>query len=103
MAKKKTTTRKKTAKKTETVALSQPKAKGPGIIASIEEWLRAATASKPLSKEDLVKKLSQRFKDRDPESMGKTVAVQVPSRLKTDKGITVQTKKVDGLTKYWIK
>src|SRR5690606_3546912 len=72
--------------------------KGPGVIASIIEFLEAASEEKPLSKDKIVERLAKRFPDRDPESMSKTVAVQVPNRLKSDKGLNI--KKND--RGYWI-
>lgn len=71
---------------------------GPGVIGSIVEFLSKATEKKPLSKSDLADKLAERFDDRDRDSMLKTINVQVPSRLKTDKKLDVR-KNDKG---YWI-
>lgn len=72
--------------------------KGPGVIGSIVEFLESANSKKPLSKQALVEKLCKRFPDRPSEGMAKTVNVQVPTRIRTDKGINVQ-KNENG---YWI-
>lgn len=70
----------------------------PGVIASIKEFLSKASEEKPVSKKDIVKKLKERFPDRDDEAMGKTVNVQVPNRLRKDAGLDVK-KNESG---YWI-
>lgn len=70
MAKKKTT--KKATKK------------NPGIIAYIVECLK----KKPHTKQELLAKLTKKFKDRKPEAMIKTIHCQVPSRLKAKYKIT---------------
>ncbi len=72
--------------------------RGPGVIASIVEFLGAATEEKPINKDRLVEKLKKRFPDRQETAMMKTINVQVPNRLKTDKKINV--KKND--KGYWI-
>ncbi len=61
----------------------------PGIIASIQEFLLGASEDKPLTKKDLLKKLEERFPDRNSDSMSRTINVQVPNRLKVDKGLIV--------------
>lgn len=61
----------------------------PGVIASIVEFLNAASEDKPISKKRLTKKLAERFEDRSAESMAKTVNVQVPNRLMKDKGMNI--------------
>lgn len=72
--------------------------KGPGVIASIIEFLKEASSKNPISKADLVKKLAKRFPDRGEDSMKSTVNIQVPSRLVKDKDLNVK-KNDDG---YWI-
>ncbi len=62
---------------------------GPGIIASIVEFLSAATEEKPINKERILAKLVKRFPDRDPDSMKNTINIQVPNRIKTDKHLNV--------------
>lgn len=71
---------------------------GVGVIGSIVEFLKAGSAKKPVSKTELVEKLSARFPDRSPESMKATVNVQLPNRLRVDKELDVQ-KNDNG---YWI-
>lgn len=65
-------------------------AKGPGVIAKIAEILQAATAKKPITKEQIVAKLVKAFPDREESSMKGTVAVQVPSRIANERGIKVK-------------
>ena len=72
--KKKTTTKKKTAAK---------KKSGPGIIASIIEFIEAG----PITKEGILKKLAKRFSDRPEIGMKRTINIQVPGRLQVDKGL----------------
>ncbi len=71
----------------------------PGIIASIVEFLEAATEESPISKKGMVKKLAKRFPDRNADSMAKTVNVQVPNRIKKDKGLNVCK---NDKNQYWI-
>ena len=70
-----------------------------GVIASIIEFLTAASASKPLSKQALCAKLKERFPDREELALSRTINCQVPTRLRTDKELDVQ-KNDDG---YWLK
>lgn len=59
----------------------KPKAaKGPGVIATMIDLLKAASKTKPLSKAELVKKLAAKFPDRDAESMALTVNAQIHGR-----------------------
>jgi hypothetical protein len=62
----------------------------PGVIASIVEFLREATEATPLSKAGILAKLTERFPDRPPEAMKKTIGCQVPSRLRSEKGLAVR-------------
>lgn len=75
-----------------------PKEKKPGVIATIIEILSNASSSHPVTKETIAHKLAKAFPDRDAEGMAKTVNVQVPTRLGSDKGLVVQ-KNAEG---YWI-
>lgn len=89
----------KPAKKKKVKKEKKEKAKtGPGVIASIEEFLRGASEDKPLSKEKLADKLAARFADHERDSMLRTINVQVPNRLKVDKEIIVHKNKGG----YWI-
>ena len=97
-APKKKAGKKAPAKKAPAKKASGDKKKTPGVIASIVEFLQKASSKKPITKEDIVAKLTDRFPDRDPESMAKTVNVQIPTRLMSDKDIVVE-KNEKG---YWI-
>ena len=59
---------------------------GPGVIASILEFV---TEFGPITKDEVVSKLSERFKDRDPVAMAKTVQAQLPKRMSKEKGINI--------------
>ena len=76
----KTKKEKKTTKKS-----SGPKK--PGVIASILEFIQEHG---PISKEGILKRLAKRFPEREPESMAKTINVQVPSRLNSDKSAGIK-------------
>lgn len=80
----------------------EKKESGPGVIASIIEFLKGATKTKPLTKKQLVELLAKRFPDRTAEAMEKTVNVQVPNRLRVDKDIEVESKDTDDGKAYWI-
>jgi hypothetical protein len=72
----------------------------PGVIASIIEYLTAATADKPVTKKKIGERLAKRFPDRTIDAMMKTVNIQVPGRLRNDKGLNIQ-KDEEGKG-YWI-
>ena len=59
---------------------------GPGVIASILEFV---TEFGPITKDEIVLKLSERFVDRDPVAMAKTVQAQLPKRMSKEKGINI--------------
>jgi hypothetical protein len=84
-----TATKKPASNKTATKATKETKPKGPGVIASVLEFLTEASAKAPVTKEDLVNRLAKRFPDRPKESMAKTVNVQVPGRLSREQGVNV--------------
>jgi len=69
------------------------------VIASIVEFLGSADSDHPLSKADLLKKLTTRFPDRPPEAMKKTINTQVPAGLAKQKGFCVKGTSATG---YWI-
>jgi len=65
------------------------KKKGPGVIASILEFVQSG----PIKESDILKKLSKRFPDRDKESMSKTIKAQIgsnkrPVRMEREKNLT---------------
>ena len=66
------------------------RAKGPGVIASIVEYLQAATATKPITKEKICARLAKRFPERSPEAMLKTIHCQVPTRIVNEKKLKVK-------------
>lgn len=65
------------------------KPKGPGIIQTIADILATATEQKPLTKDKIHERLTKKFPDRPKDSMWTTVNLQVPNKLRTDKGINV--------------
>ncbi len=74
------------------------KSRRPGVIASIAEFLLAATATEPLTKAKIVDKLAQRFTHKDRNSMAATVNAQVPHRIQRERGITLEN---DGDGGFW--
>ena len=60
---------------------------GPGVIASILEFVTAA--KKPISIDGILTKLSGRFPDRNPDAMIKTIRVQLPKRMSKEKGVNI--------------
>jgi hypothetical protein len=62
----------------------------PGVIASIIEFLTAATAKKPITKKVLVEKLLERFPDRGEVALMRTCNCQIPSRLRKERELDVQ-------------
>lgn len=81
-----------TAKKSK----SKTTKKKPGVVAAIIECLQNG----PITKKDILKKLTKKFPDRPAEGMKRTINVFVPSRLINDKGLAVRKDK-DG--KFFIK
>lgn len=66
-------------------------AKKVGVIATIIECLKDGSAKSPVTKEEILAKLVKRFKERDAKSMMSTVHSQVPSGLKSEKGLIVKS------------
>jgi len=58
--------------------------KGPGVIASIIEFLEAA-GDKGITREKVTEKLIKRFPDKNEMSMRNTVKVQLPGRINKEK------------------
>lgn len=73
------------------------KEKGVGVIKAIEECL-VASGKDGISKEDILHKLQEKFPGRSSDSMKATINVQIPSRMKKEKKLDIQTKKIDGHT-----
>ena len=92
MAAKKPTKKKAPAKKAEKLSKKEQRqrAKGPGVIASIVEYLQAATATKPITKDKMCARLAKRFPERSPDAMMKTINCQVPTRIVNEKQIKVK-------------
>lgn len=76
-----------------------PRKSKPGVITRIIEVLRAASKKSPVTREEILKDLVRSFPDREERAMRSTVGSQVPSALKTEKGLIVQT---DGNGGYWL-
>ena len=76
--------------------------KGPGVIASIIEFVQAANAKLPITKSALRAKLLKRFPERGEVALGRTINCQLPSRLTSEKGLTIKTKQTDDGKGYWI-
>jgi len=58
-----------------------------GVIASIADILIATT--KPLTKDEILNQLMERFPDRDSSAMETTVGVQVPARMSREKNMDI--------------
>ncbi len=76
-------------------AASQPRPEGPGVIASIQEFL-TASGKAGITVDGIVEKLVVRFPSKLPASLKSTVKAQIPSRMMKEKGIKIGTKKVEG-------
>ena len=92
---KKSSKKKKSSKATKKVTKKPKKENksGPkkvGVIATIVEVLKKSSKSKPVTKDAICEVLEERFPDRDPASMMRTINVQVPNRLKSDKGLEIE-------------
>ena len=61
-----------------------------GVIASIADILIATT--KPLTKDEILNQLMERFPDRDSQGMETTVSVQVPVRMSREKNLDIVKK-----------
>jgi hypothetical protein len=75
----------------------EEKAKKPGVIATILSILQNASAKKPVKKEEILTQLVAKFPDRPEGSMRSTINIQVPSRLRVEKGVQI-SKNENG---YW--
>lgn len=60
--------------------------KKPGVIASILEFIQAG----PVSKKQLLGKLTKRFPDRPVDGMAKTIQAQLPNRMAKEKKIKIK-------------
>jgi len=77
----------------------KPGNKGPGVIQTIIKCLREASKKKPISKDKILAKLVKAFPDREEKAMKSTISSQIPSGLKTEKGLEVKT---DGEGGFWL-
>ncbi len=73
--------------------------KKPGVVAKIVEILRAASKKNPVTKEEVLKQLVAAFPERSPQAMKSTVASQIPSCLRIEKKLIVETDKKGG---FWL-
>ena len=62
--------------------------KGPGVIASILEFVTKA-GKKGISKESILTKLTTRFPERVSEGMSKTINVQLPVRMSRERKVKI--------------
>lgn len=70
------------AGKGEKKAAKEKKEKGPGVIDTIIECLKAASKTNPVTKAEILAKLVKRFPDRREEAMKTTLNIQCPTRLR---------------------
>ena len=80
------------AKKTEAKAPKTAKPtepKGPGVIASIVEFLSVATETKPITRQHLIEKLVARFPDREPTALTRTLGCQL-ARLPKERDLAIK-------------
>lgn len=61
-----------------------------GVIATIVDLLKGASAKNPLHRDDIVAALKKKFPDREESGMKVTVYSQVPLRLRNVKGLDVK-------------
>jgi hypothetical protein len=72
--------------------------KKPGVIATIFAIVQKATASKPMSREDVFAALVDAFPERDADALKSTVQTQLPSRISKERNVQIE-KNEKG---YWI-
>lgn len=86
--KKKSAEKKKTAAKKSAAPKKDKPAKGPGVLASILEFIQKG----PITKEKILKQLEKRFPDRESEAMAKTINAQIggkksPCRMEKERKV----------------
>lgn len=83
-------------------AKKEPSDKPVGVIGSIVEFLK----QKPLTLEELLKSLSERFPERNAASMAQTVKVQIggktPTRIEKEKKVSLEIKGEGSLKTYHV-
>lgn len=72
--------------KTKSTPVKRASTEGPGIIASILEFVKAG----PISKDDILSKLVKRFPDRESKAMKSTIGIQLGGRLAKEKKVVIQ-------------
>ena len=61
-----------------------------GIIQTIVECLQKASADKPVTREQLLARLTKRFPSRNPVAMSRTVNCQLGRRMFDERGVRVK-------------
>jgi hypothetical protein len=61
-----------------------------GVIQTIIDCLKKASSKNPVTKEDILEVLKEKFPDRVESAMKSTVSSQIPSGLRAEKGFEVQ-------------
>ncbi|MHC4110896.1 MAG: hypothetical protein ACYSUY_07460 [Planctomycetota bacterium] len=82
--------KKKKTKKAKKKVVKKAKPKGPGVIASILDIIQKQG---PVTKDDILKRLTKKFPNRKPEHMQATVSCQVPGRLNREKNAKIKRDK----------
>lgn len=77
--------------------LSEPAKKRPGVIASIIDFLESASEEAPITKEELLDKLCQRFPERGRKGMANTCQTQLHNALRRS-GVNLRSSE----SGYWI-
>lgn len=65
-----------------------------GVIATIISLVSVATKKKPITKEAIHEELKKKFPERAAESMWSTINIQIPGRLRIERGLIIE--KVEG-------
>lgn len=76
--------------------------KRPGVVAVILDSLMGASEQFPITKSKILERLVQAFPDRETDKMKATLVMQVPSGLRTEKGIIVVGRMMESEKGYWI-
>lgn len=87
---------KPTASKKSSVSKKSNVKKSPGVIQTIVDII---DSKGPITKDQILKVLTKKFPDRNPEGMGRTIHIQVPNRLNREKNIKIK----EGDNGYYIK
>jgi hypothetical protein len=90
------------AKPAKKKTVSTPSEKRPGVISCMIEMLRAADSKNPVTKAEILAELCTRFPERTESAMKSTLNMQVPSGLRTEKGLEVSSASTDNGKGYWL-